>query len=170
MRLRLFNITMSSNPIPFIRIEIPMVDNVTFVSCGFGMVNSDEHLPPKLGNDDFSIQSNLMSDRNATVEQLLGVIPGSEFEKVDNFMSNSVSINGENFGMNLDSAPFMDPSSLIQNCASELQLKESPPDVVATSSLTDEASGKWSKFDNQNNQKMDYTAPADANAYIDPWN
>lgn len=49
------------------------------------MVNSDGHLPPRLGNEDFPIQSNLMHDRNATVEQLLGVIPGSEFQNVDNF-------------------------------------------------------------------------------------
>lgn len=72
------------NQILFIRIEKSMVDNVTFVSCGFGMVDSDSHLPPRLGNEDFSIQSNLMNDRNATVEQLLGVIPGSEFENVGN--------------------------------------------------------------------------------------
>ncbi len=170
MRLKLSNKRTSMNQILFIRIEKSMVDNVTFVSCGFGMVDSDSHLPPRLGNEDFSIQSNLMNDRNATVEQLLGVIPGSEFENVGNFMSKSVSLDGQSFGLNLESAPYMDVSSMIQNCATELQLKESSPAVVATNTLSEEASAKWSNFDSQNTQQMDYKAPADANAYIDPWN
>ena len=169
MRLKLSNKRTSMNQILFIRIEKSMVDNVTFVSCGFGMVDSDSHLPPRLGNEDFSIQSNLMNDRNATVEQLLGVIPGSEFENVGNFMSKSVSLDGQSFGLNLESAPYMDVSSMIQNCATELQLKESSA-VVATNTLTDDASSNWSKFDSQNTQQADFKAPTNANAYIDPWN
>ena len=170
MRLKLSNKRTSNKPVLLIRIEKPMVDNMTFVSCGFGMVNSDGHLPPRLGNEDFSIQSNLMNDRNATVEQLLGVIPGSEFQNVDNFMSKSVSLDGQSFGIDLGAVPYMDASSMIQNCATELQLKESSPAVVATNTLSEEASAKWSNFDSQNTQQMDYKAPADANAYIDPWN
>ena len=59
-----------------------MSDTMRFVPCGFGLISSHEHQPQQYTSNDFSIQANLMIERNAVIEQLKQVVPA---EQSDNF-------------------------------------------------------------------------------------
>ena len=73
-----------------------MTEVANYLSCGYGLMNSDSHLPHENCKDDFFNQASMAESRKTISLQLTQIIPQSQLNELNQFMTQYNSLVAEN--------------------------------------------------------------------------